>query len=40
VVEAGQQRYPHEFVRFFFWDDDHPNVVKLAIVPTPDAEPE
>jgi uncharacterized iron-regulated membrane protein len=40
VVEAGQQRYPHEFVRFLFWDDDHPHVIKLAIVPTPDAEPE
>jgi len=40
IVEAAQQRYPHEFVRFFFWDKDHPNVIKLSIVPTPDAEPE
>jgi uncharacterized iron-regulated membrane protein len=38
-VAAAQQRYPHEFVRFF-WDRDHPNVIKLSIVPTPDADPE
>jgi uncharacterized iron-regulated membrane protein len=40
IVAAGHARHPQDHVRSLFWDDDHPHIVVLALVPSPDAPPE
>jgi uncharacterized iron-regulated membrane protein len=40
VVAAAQQRYPHEFVQFFVWDQDRPELIKLAMAPVLNAQRE
>jgi uncharacterized iron-regulated membrane protein len=37
VVAAAQQRYPHEFVQFFVWDLDRPELIKLTMAPVVNA---
>jgi uncharacterized iron-regulated membrane protein len=33
VVAAAQQRYPHEFVQFFVWDRERPELIKVTMAP-------
>ncbi len=40
IVEGGLKKYPKEFVRFLFWEDDEPNLVFLTLVPSIDAPPD
>ncbi len=40
VVEAGLKKYPAEFVRFLYWDEDEPDLVYLTLVPSLDAPPD
>jgi uncharacterized iron-regulated membrane protein len=40
VVTAAQQRYPHEFVQFFVWDHDRPELIKLTMAPVINAQRE
>jgi uncharacterized iron-regulated membrane protein len=40
IVEAGLKRYPDEFVRYLFWDEDEPGLVFLTLVPSLDAPPD
>lgn len=37
IVAAGRQRYPGEYVRSLFWDEDRPHVVKVFVAPGPDS---
>jgi uncharacterized iron-regulated membrane protein len=40
IVEASQEKYPSEYPWVLVWDDDHPHVIKLAMVPSPEADAE
>jgi uncharacterized iron-regulated membrane protein len=40
IVASALTRYPGEFVQFIVWPRDEPNIVRLAIAKTPDANPE
>ncbi len=40
VVKAGLKKYPAEFVRFLYWDEDEPDLVFLTLVPALDAPPD
>jgi uncharacterized iron-regulated membrane protein len=40
VVAAAQQRYPQEFVQFFVWDHDRPELIKLTMAPVVNAQRE
>lgn len=40
VVEAGLKRYPAEYVRYLYWDEDEPDLVFLTLVPSLDAPPD
>jgi len=38
IVAAGRQRYPQEYVRSLFWDEDRPHVVNLFLAAGPDTD--
>jgi uncharacterized iron-regulated membrane protein len=40
IVEVSQERYPGGYPLVLVWDDDRPNVIKLSMLPSPDADPE
>jgi uncharacterized iron-regulated membrane protein len=40
IVEAAQQRYPREFVQFFFWDSRDRNVIELRMAPAREPAPD
>ena len=40
IVAAALARYPGEVVQFIVWPRDEPNIVRLAIAKTPDANPQ
>ena len=37
IVAVGRQRYPGEYVRSLFWDEDRPHTVTLFLAPAADA---
>ena len=37
IVAFGRQKYPGYYIRTLVWDDEQPNVIKLSIVPSPEA---
>jgi uncharacterized iron-regulated membrane protein len=40
IVASANARYPGEFIQFVVWPRDEPDIVRLAIAKTPDANPE
>jgi len=40
VALAAQQRYPRQFIRSLFYDDDSPHVIQVGLVPEIDARPD
>lgn len=40
IVGAGLAKYPKEFVRYLYWDEEDPNLVYLTLVPSPDSPPD
>jgi uncharacterized iron-regulated membrane protein len=40
IVDVSKEQYPGEYPLVLVWDDHHPHLIKLSMLPSPDAAPE